>query len=315
MGLFDTILSPLKSLTGVLGESKQIKDSTGTSQQDIVGTSQKDATQKQTSSSLRIGETSQDTRQITSTLDENTLATLQGLIQQIAAAGGSGLDAGLAGSVGEPLDFARFLSNRAVQTGDVVSDNVAAIVSDARRTGERELTRQGTVLSEAAGSGLNTVNAAVQGRGRADLEAQLASIAAELNIRGRELESSDLATAFAALTEGLQTGSNVDLAGKSQPVQLITQLVDALKGGVTETVSQATGTSTESTVAEALSTLIEALTSNQSTTGATTSKVVGTDTGSILDVVGQGLDILDPPSSGRKGGGGGLAGLASLFAN
>lgn len=274
MGLFDFLGGGSETKSSSLQDVDLTKKSTQTT------------TQEQITEGLRTGEVSGETQQKATTLDAGTLAILQSLIQQI---GGTGAETGLPTSlqaVDEPLDFARFLSSRAIGTEDVISENVSAIVDEARRTGEQKLTAQGTQLAEAGGSALNTVNAAIQGRSRGDLESQLASIEAELSIRGRELGSRDLSTAFAALTEGLQTGANVSLAGSAAPIQEIVALVNALKGGETEAAGTSKEQSTEEQFISTLSELISKLTETQKGTVSTTGSSTTENSPGIIDIIG-----------------------------
>ncbi len=274
MGLFDFLGGG--SITKTTGEEKI----------DLTKKTLQEQTQLQETTGTKTGERAGETTQVSTALDPGTLAILQNLIAQI---GGEGAVTGLPTSlqaVAEPLDFARLLSTRALGTAEGVSKDTAAIVDEARRIGEINISKQGTALAEAGGSALNTVSAALQGRGQADLESQLASIAAELGIRGRELESADLATAFASLTEGLQTGANVSLAGAAAPTQQITALVQALKGGATT----AAGTTKEqfgeeqfiSTLAELISSITE--TQKGTVTKAGTSKTK--ESPGIIDIIG-----------------------------
>ncbi|MCH7560831.1 MAG: hypothetical protein IIC67_05605 [Thaumarchaeota archaeon] len=252
MGIFDFLGGSKKTKT--TSESLEKIDLTKILQESQVQTQTKEQiqTQKQLQTQKRTeditgittGEktTGEKTTGVTSALDPETLSILQNLIAQI---GGEGARTNLPGSlqaVAEPLEFARLLATRALGTSESISKETTAIIDEARRLGEIGIAKSGTALAEVGGSALNSVAAALQGRGQADLESQLASIAAELNIRGAELESTDLATAFASLVEGLQTGANVSLAGDAAQTQQLVALVQALKGGVTETVGEKIGT-------------------------------------------------------------------------
>lgn len=242
-------------------ESKQ--KSSGTQRGTTTAARQESSTQRTQQTQQRKGTEETVSEQETTLLDEQTLLTLQNLIQGIAGAGGTGLSPEISGAVAEPLNFARLLTQRALGTEGAIAEDIDAIVGEARRTGEQELTRQGTRLSEAAGSSLNTVNADLLNRGRADLESGLASLAGQLGIRGRELASQDLSTAFAGLVEGLQTGANVELAGQALPIEQIAALAQILKGATAQTTGRTVGQFDETTALTALSTIISQLTGRE----------------------------------------------------
>lgn len=305
MGILDTLFGTKAKTTSSQTEDIDITTKTIGSQ-----------TREQTEASTKTGEQAQQTQQLTTTLDPETLSILQNLIASISG-DKTGLPDEISGAISEPLDFARFLAERAAGTEDIIGENIGAIVDEARRTGEQALTAQGTQLAEASGSSLNTVNAAIQGRSRADLESQLASISAELSIRGRELGGQDLSTAFAALTEGLQTGANVSLAGRAQPIQEIASLTQLLKGATTQTTGETTSTFSEEEFGEALVKLLSELTETKIGTVNTTGTVTGTERDSLIGGIGQIFALLDPVSQGGGSGGGGggsAAGIAALFA-
>ncbi|KKM05174.1 hypothetical protein LCGC14_1756770 [marine sediment metagenome] len=253
---------------------------------DLIKKTDQTQTQLQETTGTKTGERTGETTDVSTSLDPGTLSILQNLIAQI---GGEGAKTGLPESlqaVDEPLDFARLLATRALGTSESVSKDTAAIVDEARRLGEIGIAKSGTALAEVGGSALNSVIASLQGRGQADLESQLASIAAELSIRGKELESTDLATAFASLTEGLQTGANVALAGEAAPTQQIVDLVNALKGGTTT----AAGTTTEKFGEEqfifTLAELIASITETQKGTVEKTGTSKTKESPGITDIIG-----------------------------
>ena len=254
MGLLDFFLGSEKKTT-----------SSETQKVDLLTKTTGETIQTQETVGTKSGEQLQKSLETTTSLDPQTLSILQNLLASIASEP-SGLPPEIGGAIAEPLDFARFLIQRALGTEDVIGENVSAIVDEARRTGEQALTRQGTELAEASGSALNTVNAAIQGRSRGDLESQLASIAAELSIRGRELGGQDLSTAFAALTEGLQTGANVSLAGRAEPIQEIATLAQLIKGATTQKTGEIKQTFSEEEFTEILSKLLSDVTEKKTGT-------------------------------------------------
>lgn len=187
-------------------------------------------------------------------LDETTQKTIQDLISSLA--GSATIDQGLAqrGAAGAEaaIQQALSLSDRAAGTGAFVENNIAPIISDARRTGERELSALGTGLAQQAGSSLNSLVQTGIGEGRADLESKLAALQADLTLQGRQLESQDANAALAALISA--SGSASSASGNV--TEQVTQLASILKGATGETVGtgteQLTGSSNTSEIATAL---------------------------------------------------------------
>lgn len=287
MGLLSDILSP------VLGSGQKQKQTTsGTTAQE---TQQKQA-QVSASEATQTGATTQQ-QQETRTgevrlLDPEAEAALKQLfIQltgQVGAAGGTALPADVLQGSADSLDFARLLRERAGGGEQTVADASGAIVSEARRQGENALEAQGTRLASATGSNINSIVQAINAQGRGDLESQLAALQADLAIRGRQLGSEELATAFGATSEATRTGADVALAGSQTGVSNVSQLAQALRGVVATSAETGTlagaGTSEQTTKSyeEQLAELIQELT--QQTKGKSTSKV-DTSPG-LLDIIG-----------------------------
>lgn len=250
MGLLSDILSP------VLGSGQKQKQTTsGTTAQE---TQQKQA-QVSASEATQTGATTQQ-QQETRTgevrlLDPEAEAALKQLfIQltgQVGAAGGTALPADVLQGSADSLDFARLLRERAGGGEQTVADASGAIVSEARRQGENALEAQGTRLASATGSNINSIVQAINAQGRGDLESQLAALQADLAIRGRQLGSEELATAFGATSEATRTGADVALAGSQTGVSNVSQLAQALRGVVATSAETGTlagaGTSEQTT--------------------------------------------------------------------
>lgn len=196
-------------------------------------------------------------RQVSETelLDRGIQEAVGGLIQQLVGAqseGGVGADIG---------NVAELLLTRAEGAEEAVLARTGAIVGEARRTGERELTRLQTDLAQQAGG--STFNTFVQGataEGRASLESQLAALQAQLGIQARGIETDELSN----VVEAISTGA----AGEAASSNAIAQLVNVLRGATART--ETTGEQTQQETQRAMETLTELMT--QLTKGETTTK-------------------------------------------
>lgn len=164
---------------------------------------------------------------------------VQGVAEELIAVLGQGALAG--GQSEQAGQLASALGERA-QTADAdIGANFAAILDESRRSGERDLQRLVTDLSQQAGSSQNTFVAAAAAEGRAALESQLASLRAQLNLTGRQQATQELQSALTAI------------AGEdNRNVQNLTNLINSVRG------AEATATSTKSneqTVIEELESL------------------------------------------------------------
>lgn len=220
-------------------------------------------TQQQTGTQKTTGETRQEST--SRFLDPETEALLQNTIQAIAGGGGGAADLAASG-IGagqQSIDFANLLTQRAVGTGDFVQEQIAPILSEARRVGEDELGRQVTRTGQQAGSNLNSFVQLAAAEGRADLESQLAALNADLVLQGRELESRDVATAANAL----QTAGVSASTPQAQNVEQITSLANILRGATAETTG--TAQQEQSTETEQLATALREVLETFKTTSTT----------------------------------------------
>ena len=257
MGLFD-------SLFGSKQKSSQqtTLDESTTGVRDVTSVEQQETQQTSTSEGTSTQDTSQ--QQTVTQLDQETQDILRNLIQQLSGSAGGGtiLDPSILQATDENLDFASFLTERAVGTESVLNSSTDAIVTEARRQGENALEIQGTQLATGAGSNLNSIVQAAQAQGRADLETQLAGLRGSLGIEARAAGSQDLATAFGARSEAARGGADISIAGQTAGTDQLAQLVEALTGGTTETVgaTSAVGTTSEQQTLEQLVAAIQDLT-------------------------------------------------------
>ncbi len=216
--------------------------------------------QKQTSE--QTSEQTVQTDATTRLLSSEAEAALQNIFLQLtesfSAGGGSALPPGI-GEGGESLlDLSNFLVERAKGTEGLIAGETGAILGEARRQGENALESNQTRLASSAGSNLNSIVQAAGAQGRADLESQLAALSGDLAIRGRQLGSQDLATAFGASAEGVRTSADVSLAGQGTGADTIAKLGQLLRGSTTE-VTGAVGTTGKVSEDSEINRLIEAL--------------------------------------------------------
>lgn len=135
-------------------------------------------------------------------LDEETLGGLQDLVQQLMAGTFSG--EAIEGSAGE---LAQFISERAQAGGAEQEAETGAIVGEARRKGEAQLSRLQQELARASGGSIaNTLVASATGEAAVGLESQLAALQAQLGIEGRRTETEELSQAFSSILGSEQAG-------------------------------------------------------------------------------------------------------------
>lgn len=238
MGLFDSLFgSKAKTTTGQTQTGQQ------TQQQKTQGAEQTQLGGREVSTET-TDQTAQQSQQ-TQLFDEQTLASLQSLFQQLIGSTGEGgtvLPEELTGVPSSILDFAGILQNRAIGGEGQFSNDIGAILNEARRRGTNELEAATTRAAEGAGSNLNSIVQGAAAQGRADLESQLAALEADLKFRNRKLSSDELLSAFGALTEGGRVGADISLAGTGQGVSNIASIGNLLRGAVAETTGVSTTT-------------------------------------------------------------------------
>ena len=208
-------------------------------------------------------------------LDAKTQNQLFELIQQL----GGNIQEGGAGNVdftGELASISKLLTERAGTAESAVAEQSDAIIGEARRSGEQSLGQQVTGLTQATGSSQNSLVQAFATQGRNDLETQLASLSAELSLKGRELATGE----FQGATQGLVAGADAGL----KDVTKLAGITELLRGA-TATVSGLTNVSQTSAENESITSLIEELEKRDTETREKTR-----DFGSLIDV---GLEFIN----------------------
>lgn len=213
-------------------------------------TQQTDATKTSTAESTQSGQTTQQSQ--ISQLDQDTQNALKQLISVIgdkyAAGGGSVLSAGTTAAAGNAQGLADLIKTRALGTTDTLNANTAAIVDEARRTGQKNIDTATTGLSRAAGSSLNSFVVQSKQEAQGNLESQLAALNAQLGNDAYKTGTQDLLSAFAAANQSAATGANLDITGGGAGVSEIATLAGILKGA--NTVGTTTGTQETQTSAQ-----------------------------------------------------------------
>lgn len=172
----------------------------------------------QTNSQNQSGSTSSRgqvvSEQLLSSLDDETLATLQNLIT------------GLSGETGQQSQLSSALQERALTAGV----DTSAIVANARRKGEVALGQSQQRLAQGAGSSMNTLVQQFGLEEARNMETELAGLEASLQLQNQQQQ-------IAALSTGL-TGTQAELGSN---ISEIAQLADVLKGATqTQSGSQTT---------------------------------------------------------------------------
>lgn len=158
-------------------------------------------------------------------------------------------------------DVAQLLLGNAQGAGAAAREGIEPIIAEARRTGERKLTEQETLLGAQSGSRLNTFVQQVAGEGSAALESQLAALQAQLETgaRGEERE------ALLQTVQGLATGAQ---AGQAEAAS-VAQIADVLRGSLAKTTGTVVGetkTAEQARTEEILQEIAKAITTGTSTT-------------------------------------------------
>lgn len=161
-------------------------------------------TQGRTQSIKRGRERAQQQQRV-STLSPEIRAGLEDVVlKQLQNAGQNAQD---------QSDLTNLLLQRA-QAADAAF-SAEPIIAEARRRGTNEIERAATMLAQQAGSAQNSFVQLMAQQSQADLESQLAALAQQLNLQGRQAATSEIAGALSA------------------PAASITPLVQLLKGAET----------------------------------------------------------------------------------
>ena len=266
MSFFDDIVDFFTG-TSTVGESKTVST---TKDENVAQTKLGSKTAVGSEEIGKVG----STLQTISLLDEQTGITLRDLLDRIAISD-EAAGTGAAGDIASARDLSAFMKTRAIG-GDNTAD-IAAIIEAARAQGTEDIGRANTQFATQAGSGLNTVVEKLKQEGLTDLNVQLAGLEGQLNFEADKLQSQDLVSALASLTEVGKTGQAIG----SDTIKSITQIAEILKGSE-GTVSIATEEQQTTNEVQAIIEAMQALTE-----GTTVSTTAGTgetsETSTILD--------------------------------
>ena len=266
MSFFDDIVDFFTG-TSTVGESKTVST---TKDENVAQTKLGSKTAVGSKESGKVG----STLQTISLLDEQTGITLRDLLERIAISD-EAAGTGAAADIASARDLSAFMKSRAIG-GDNTAD-IAAIIEAARTQGTKDIGRANTQFAAQAGSGLNTVVEKLRQEGLTDLNVQLAGLEGQLNFEADKLQSQDLVSALASLTEVGKTGQAIG----SDTIKSITQIAEILKGSE-GTISVATEEQQTTNEVQAIIEAMQALTE-----GTTVSTTAGTgetsETSTILD--------------------------------
>jgi len=241
MGLFDSLFGSGKTKTKEESKTTQTENSTRVT----------DLTETATGTERVTGKTT--------TLDESIQRALGGFITNLIGASDTELSAEETANA-SLRELGETLVGRAKGSKEELSKFTDNIINEARRSGERQLTRLQTDLAQnAGGTRDNSFVAGATAEGAAALESQLADVASKLAIQIHGIEGADFEQAIAALTQSVGADATQQ--------QSIAQLVNVLRGatitseqlGQTDQTSKTQGT-------ETLNAVINSLTKGSSTT-------------------------------------------------
>lgn len=192
------------------------------------------------------------------------------------------------------LNLSSALATRAGGTQEFVDERIGNIVGAARLEGEDTIRSQETQAATQSGSALNTLVADIGQRSRNDLETKLAGLSGQLEISGRELESTDFATALAGLNDAERFQLESILQADTAKASNVSQLTDALRGatsvGTTTGLTEQSGRTEEQETINRLAELLDVIVQREEST--TEQRTTGTQSadssGSILAL----LDVL-----------------------
>lgn len=187
-------------------KTKTITDQTQVTEQDI---------DRETAAAQRGEQTTEARRQTAGISDISQLAPeVQELLITLM---------GQSAGPGAEQDLLSFIQGRATGGDAAIGGDIQGILDSARMSGERGIRARRTAGATRAGSGFNTLVRAMEGRDIAGLETQLAGMAGELGLAGRQQISEELLGAVSA------RGANI---------QNLTALAGTLKGARTRGVTQ-----------------------------------------------------------------------------
>lgn len=283
MGLFDDLFGSKNTTTA---NNATTGNSTTTGQQSQTNQTQTAQQTNQQQTQNTSSQTASNTQQAStgvntvSSLDTQTIATLQSLLQPLAAqAGGSIGNTSNSDAIKKiSSDFYAKATGGNNATVKAATDASAAKARLDFETGEGAQVNQ---IAQAIGSKGNTYSQLIKDKGLNDLNTQIAQITASGALQADQLNSSDLKAASDAIVQASQVAGN-DASSTINPVLQIAQL---LKGATSTSTSQEnTGSSTQSQTAEqqlatVLSSIFGTQTGQSDTTQAGTLSTVSNTTG------------------------------------
>ena len=184
-----------------------------------LATTTKDSRQQQTSATQTSSEALTNLQSLVENLDVDVQEGIKGLLSSLLQEDGAG-------------DLSGLLTSRAKEA-DVAFDP-SAIVSEARRVGEEAVGQAGQRLAQGAGSSLNTLVQQFTLDEQAQVSSQIAALAQQLGITGRQAATAEITGAKTGITQdatalaGILKGAKQTTTQSQTQQQTATQLVDAL---------------------------------------------------------------------------------------
>lgn len=229
MGFFDF-------LTG--GDSTETKMQQ-TTKSDVVG--------KTTTASDATSNREQDQSATVSLLSDDVRLALEKLTLEMLG-GADGVDA----TGKKANEVSDFIFNRAKTAEQSLLEKNAAILSEARRIGTRDVLSNTTQAAQGAGGSTgNSFVMQVANQGVSDLESQIAALDSQLSTNAREVMTKELALAL----QGLETSGKSSVSGTTA----LAQIAEVLKGSqqVSTAALAETTTSQDKTIQDIQQTINE----------------------------------------------------------
>lgn len=278
--------------TGESGEQKTNQYVTQHTNTDTTGkTSQETASQQtQTGTQQASGSTQQQQTTTTKLFTPEEEEILRNMLSSLGTQE-SGVSPEFINAARGAIGAAGDLNTRAAGAEEAISSQIAPIIANARRQGERDIGRGRTQLAGAAGSGLDSGVVAATAEAEADLASRLAALESELAINARGVETDERTRAITALLAGGEAGANLETLGSRTQVGNVAEIANLLRGASAETTTTGEAQTEETVTTEQLTEALQNLfteydqQSRTRTAGNTTGLTRSTQRGSLLDLL------------------------------
>lgn len=282
--------------TGESGRSQNEQHISQNVDTDVSGESSQETASRSTTTGSQettatTGQQQQTQTRLFSPEEEQALqGVLAGLIQNFQTQGGTVPDTFL-NATGEAVNAAGALQSRAGTAEADILGQIQPIVSEARRSGERQIGRARTDLGTVTGSTQDSTAVAATAEAEAALQSQLAALESELTIGARNTQTDEMTRAITAMLGSAQAGGELANLGVTSGVGNITEVANLLRGASAETSSTGQVETREAVTTEQLTEALQNVfnefdqQTRSRTSGSSTSDTRTTQSGSLLDLL------------------------------